>query len=109
MLLVGICEANEAPVAEPMKAGIAMLTQLKKDGVAQLKSANIAEGKALVQKAAANESDPKMQQVSFVISGSIRRIDSKGEAKAITIKKVDLIKADRVTFKKSFIYCTYDA
>ena len=100
---------NEALAKDRMKAGIAMLNQLKKDGVAQLKSANIAEGKALVQKAAANESDPKMQQVSFVISGSIRKIDNKGEAKEVLIKKVALRKADKVTFKSSLIYCSYDA
>jgi hypothetical protein len=86
-----------------------MLDQLKKDGVAQLKDADIVEGKAVVQSAAATESDPKMQQVSFVISGSIRKIDNKGEAKEITIENVDLKKADKVTFKSSIIYCTYDA
>lgn len=100
---------NEALAKDRMKAGIAMLTQLKKDGVAQLKDANIVEGKAVVQSAAATESDPKMQQVSFVISGSIRKIDNKGEAKEITIENVDLKKADKVTFKSSIIYCTYDA
>jgi hypothetical protein len=98
-----------------MKAGIAMLNQLKKggkdgkDGVAQLKDANIVEGKAVVQSAAATESDPKMQQVSFVISGSIRKIENKGEAKEITIQRVDLKKADSVSFKKSIIYCSYNA
>jgi hypothetical protein len=100
---------NEALAKDRMKAGIAMLDQLKKDGVAQLKDADIVEGKAVVQSAAATESDPKMQQVSFVISGSIRKIDNKGEAKEITIQKVDLKKADKVTFKSSIIYCTYDA
>jgi hypothetical protein len=100
---------NEALAKDRMKAGITMLTQLKKDGVAQLKDATIVEGKAVVQSAAATESDPKMQQVSFVISGSIRKIDNKGEAKEITIENVDLKKADKVTFKSSIIYCTYDA
>lgn len=100
---------NEALAKDRMKAGIAMLNQLKKDGVAQLKGATIAEGKAVVQSTADTESDPKMQQVSFVISGSIRKIDNKGEAKEITIQKVDLIKADRVSFKKSVIYCSYNA
>ena len=102
-------EGNQALAEDRMKEGITVLNQLKTDGVTQLKNAVIEPGKAVVQSAAANDSDPKMQQVSFVISGSIRRIDSKGEAKEITIKKVDLIRADLVTFKKSFIYCTYDA
>jgi hypothetical protein len=50
-----------------------------------------------------------MQQVSFVISGSIRKIDNKGEAKDITIQRVDLKKADKVTLKRTLMYCTYDA
>lgn len=100
---------NETLAKDRMKAGIAMLNQLKKDGVAQLKGATVSEGKAVVQTGAATESDPKMQQVSFVISGSIRKIDNKGEAKEITIQKVDLKKADKVTFRKALIYCTYDA
>ena len=102
-------EGNQALAKDRMNEGITVLTQLKTDGVAQLKNAVIAPGEAVVQSGAANDSDPKMQQVSFVISGSIRKIDDKGEAKEITIQKVDLKKADKVTFKKSFIYCTYDA
>ncbi len=100
---------NEALAKDRMKAGITMLTQLKKDGVAQLKDATISAGKAEVQSAAATESDPKMQQVSFVISGSIRKIEDKGEAKEIVIKKVALRKADKVMFKKAIIFCSYDA
>jgi hypothetical protein len=100
---------NEALAKDRMKAGISMLNQLKKDGVAQLKGANILEGKAVVQSGAPTESDPKMQQVSFIISGSIRKIDNKGEAKEITIKRVDTKKADKVRFKKTIMYCTYDA
>jgi hypothetical protein len=50
-----------------------------------------------------------MQQVSFIISGSIRKIDNKGKAKEITIKRVDTKKADKVRFKKTIMYCTYDA
>jgi hypothetical protein len=100
---------NEALAKDRMKAGVAMLNQLKKGGVAQLKGATIAEGKAEVQTGAATESDPKMQQVSFVISGSIRKIENKGEAKEITIQRVDLKRADRVSFKKSIIYCSYNA
>ena len=102
-------EGNQALAKDRMNEGITVLTQLKTDGVAQLKNAVIAPGEAVVQSGAANDSDPKMQQVSFVISGSIRKIDDKGEAKEIAIQKVDLKKADEVTFKKSFIYCTYDA
>lgn len=100
---------NDTLAKDRMKAGIAMLNQLKKDGVAQLKGATITEGKAVVQSGAATESDPKMQQVSFVISGAIRKIDNKGEAKEITIQKVDLKKADKVTLRKTLIFCTYDA
>ena len=100
---------NEALAKDRMKAGIAMLTQLKKDGVAQLKDATISEGKAVVQSAAATESDPKMQQVSFVISGSIRKIDNKGEAKSLIIQRVDLKKADQVRFKRTVLFCSYDA
>jgi len=100
---------NEALAKDRMKAGIAMLTQLKKDGVAQLKGATISEGKAVVQSSAATESDPKMQQVSFVISGSIRKIDNKGDAKSLIIQRVDLKKADQVRFKRTVLFCSYDA
>ena len=100
---------NEALAYERRSAGITALEQLKTDGVAQLKNAIITPGKAEVQSSAAAESDPTMQQVSFVISGSIRKIDDKGGAEKIEIRKVALRKADKVTFKKSFIFCTYDA
>ena len=50
-----------------------------------------------------------MQQVSFVISGSIRKIDNKGEAKSLIIQRVDLKKADQVRFKRTVLFCSYDA
>lgn len=99
---------NEKLAQDRMNAGVAALSQMKKDGVAQLKSAAIEKGKATVQSGAASESDPKNQQVSFVISGSIRKMSAKPDNKPQVIKKVDTKKAQRVTFKKNFIYCSFD-
>lgn len=99
---------NEKLAQDRMTAGINALTQMKKDGVEQLKSATIEKGKATVQSGAASESDPKNQQVSFVISGSIRKASAKENNQPQVIQKVDIKKAQRVTFKKNFIYCSFD-
>lgn len=99
---------NEQLAKDRMKAGIAALNQLKKDGVEQLKNASIVEGKAEVQSGAASESDPKNQQVSFIISGFIRKIEDKGESKEVIIQRVDKKKADKVRFDLNYIYCSYD-
>jgi len=63
---------NEKLAKDRQVAGIAILNELKKSGVAQLKSAAVTAGKAAVQAAAPTESDPKNQQVSFIISGKIK-------------------------------------
>jgi hypothetical protein len=99
---------NEKLAQDRMNAGVTALTQMKKDGVEQLKSAVIEKGKAAVQSGAASESDPKNQQVSFVISGSIRKMSAKPNNEPQVIQKVDVKKAQRVTFKKNFIYCSFD-
>lgn len=99
---------NEKLAQDRMNAGVAALAQMKKDGVAQLKGAAIEKGKATVQSGAASESDPKNQQVSFVISGSIRKMSAKPDNKPQVIQKVDVKKAQRVTLKKNFIYCSFD-
>ena len=69
---------------------------LKKSGVAQLKAAAVTLGTAKVQDAA-QESDPKNQQVSFVISGKIKSTEVV-ENKPITIEQVEKMRADAVKF-----------
>ena len=100
---------NEKLAKDRMETGINTLNQLKKDGVEQLKGAQILPGKAEVQSGSASESDPKNQQVSFVVSGLIRKTEVKENKEPIIIKKVDVRKADKVTFKRNTLYVSYDA
>jgi len=90
---------NEKLAKDRQVAGIAILNELKKSGVAQLKSAAVTAGTAAVQSAAPTESDPKNQQVSFIISGKIKatQIIEKGPE---TIEKIENMKADACRFRK---------
>jgi hypothetical protein len=90
---------NEKLAKDRQVAGITILNELKKSGVAQLKSAAITAGTATVQAAAPTESDPKNQQVSFIISGKIKstEIVEKGPE---TIEQVEKMKADSFRFRK---------
>jgi len=90
---------NEKLAKDRQVAGIAILNELKKSGVAQLKSAAVTAGTAAVQSAAPTESDPKNQQVSFIISGKIKstQIVEKGPE---TIEQVEKMKADAFRFRK---------
>jgi hypothetical protein len=87
---------NEQLAKDRQAAGIALLNALKKSGVAQLKAAAVTLGTAKVQDAA-QESDPKNQQVSFVISGKIKSTEVV-ENKPITIEQVEKMRADAVKF-----------
>ena len=90
---------NEKLAKDRQVAGIAILNELKKSGVAQLTSAAITAGTATVQPAAPTESDPKNQQVSFIISGKIKatQIVEKGPE---TIEQIEKMKADSFRFRK---------
>lgn len=87
---------NEQLAKDRQAAGIALLNELKKSRVAQLKEAAVTVGTAKVQDAA-QESDPKNQQVSFVISGKIKSTEVV-ENKPITIEQVEKMRADAVKF-----------
>ena len=88
---------NEQLAKDRQAAGIALLNALKKSGVVQLKAAAVTLGTAKVQDAAPTESDPKNQQVSFVISGKIKSTEVV-ENKPITIEQVEKMRADAVKF-----------
>lgn len=93
---------NEKLAKDRMEAGLGALNTLKEEKTEQLKNAEIVKGEAKVQDAASNESDPANQQVSFIISGKIRKVNYE-EAKEIKITKVDVKKADKVIFSKSYL------
>ena len=93
---------NEKLAQDRMQAGINALNALKKAKVEQLKNAKIEAGEAKVQDAAPSESDPKNQQVSFIISGKIKNV-SGTTAEPTTITKVNKIKADQVTFTLQYL------
>lgn len=99
---------NEKLAKDRMAAGVAALTQMKKDGVAQLAGATISAGEAKVQAAAPSESDPKNQQVSFVISGTIKKISESPNPTPVVIKQVDSKMAQVVTLKRQYLYCSYN-
>lgn len=99
---------NEKLAKDRMAAGVAALTQMKKDGVAQLAGATISAGEAKVQAAAPSESDPKNQQVSFVISGTIKKMAESTDTTPVVIKQVDSKMAQVVTLKKQYLYCSYN-
>ena len=88
-------KGNPALAYDRMKAGITELDALKTDGVAQLASTVISEGIYSVQ--TEGESDPKKQQVSFIISGMIRSTQPV-PTEAVVIKNTEKITADNVTF-----------
>jgi len=90
---------NEQLAKDRQAAGMNLLNALKKSGVAQLKSTEISAGTAKVQDAAPSESDPKNQQVSFVISGKIKSTEVV-ENKPVIIEQVEKMKADAVKFAK---------
>ena len=95
-------EGGNQQLAEDRRAaGIKALEDLKAAGVAQLKDAKILPGTATVQKDAPKDSDPAMQQVSFIVSGNARKSEVV-DAAPITITKVEETKAD------SFVLRTYD-
>jgi hypothetical protein len=99
---------NEKLAKDRRAAGIAALNQMKKDEVTQLAKATITEGEAKVQAAAPSESDPKNQQVSFIISGTIKKMVESPDPTPVVIKKVDSKMAMVVTFKKQYLYCSYN-
>ena len=85
---------NEQLAQDRRKAGFDTLNALKKT-VPQLKNAEILEGSAEVQQGPKEESDPKMQQVSFVVSGTAKKsevIDNK----EVKITKIENIKGDNI-------------
>ena len=90
---------NEKLAKDRQAAGISLLNSLKKSGVAQLKGASVEAGTAKVQDAAPTESDPKNQQVSFVITGMIKSTEVVDKA-PVVIEQVEKMKADSVRFKK---------
>lgn len=93
---------NEKLAQDRMQAGINALNALKKSKVEQLKNAKIEAGEAKVQDAAPSESDPKNQQVSFIISGKIKNV-SGTTAEPTIITTVNKIKADQVTFNLQYL------
>ena len=85
---------NEQLAQDRRKAGIDALNALKKT-VPQLKNAEILEGTAEVQQGPKEESDPQMQQVSFIVSGTAKQseiIDNK----EVKITKIENIKGDNI-------------
>ncbi len=93
---------NEKLAQDRMQAGINALNALKKSKVEQLKNAKIEAGEAKVQDAAPSESDPKNQQVSFIISGRIKNVSGTSSEPTI-ITTVNKIKADQVTFTLQYL------
>jgi len=93
---------NEKLAQDRMQAGINALNALKKAKVEQLKNAKIETGEAKVQDAAPSESDPKNQQVSFIISGKIKNVSGTSNEPTI-ITKVNKIKADQATLTLQYL------
>jgi hypothetical protein len=95
---------NEQLAKDRRKAGIDALKQLQKTAP-QLKDINFnnleeVEGTAEVQQGPKEESDPKMQQVSFVVSGTAKKsevIDNK----EVRITKIENIKGDNIRLWKN--------
>ena len=97
---------NEKLAKDRQAAGLALLTQMKKDGITQLTSAQITAGSAKVQSASANESDPKFQQVSFLISGMVKGKDVTNDP--VVINSIEKTKADTLQFKEYTILIPYE-
>jgi len=90
---------NEKLAKDRQAAGIAILNELKKSGVAQLKSASVTPGTAKVQDAAPAESDPKNQQVSFIVSGKIKSTEVVEKGPEV-IEQIEKMKADSCKFRQ---------
>jgi len=90
---------NEKLAKDRQAAGISLLNSLKKSGVAQLKGASVEAGTAKVQDGAPSESDPKNQQVSFIITGMIKSTEVVTK-EPVVIEQVEKIKADSVKFRQ---------
>jgi len=97
---------NEKLAKDRQAAGIKALEALKKDGVEQLKGAKIEAGEAKVQDAS-EESDPKNQQVSFVISGMIKNVEGT-DNKEIVITKTSDLRADRVVIDRRYFSLVFN-
>lgn len=97
---------NEQLAKDRQAAGIKALQDLQKEDVEQLKGTKIEAGEAKVQDAA-EESDPKNQQVSFIISGNIKTVTGT-DAKETIIKKVNNLKADRLVLRKNVISLVFN-
>jgi hypothetical protein len=89
---------NEQLAKDRRAAGMKALEDLKKN-VPQLKNAQIVEGTAKVQ-SEAEESDPKMQQVSFMVSGSSKASEIVN-SEAVTITTIDKKMGDQVRLWKN--------
>ena len=97
---------NEQLAKDRQAAGIKALTDLQKAGVEQLKGTTIEAGEAKVQDAA-EESDPKNQQVSFIVSGMIKNV-SGTDNKEIIIKKVKDLRADGLVLSQYLFQIYFD-
>ncbi len=90
---------NEQLAKDRRKAGIDALNALKKSAP-QLKNAEILEGSAEVQQGTKEESDPKMQQVSFIVSGTAKKAEVV-DNKEVKITKIENIKGDNIRLWKN--------
>jgi hypothetical protein len=97
---------NEQLAKDRQAAGIKALQDLQKAGVEQLKGTKIEAGEAKVQDAA-EESDPKNQQVSFIISGNIKTVTGTDNKETI-IRTVNNLKADRLQLRQYNIYLVFN-
>jgi hypothetical protein len=99
---------NQQLATDRMNAGIAELNKLKKEGVEQLKNATIEKGEAKVQDAA-EESDPKNQQVSFIVTGMVKSTSTVTDDPApVIIKKSADRKADELVIRSYHFYLAWD-
>jgi len=98
---------NEQLAKDRQAAGIKALADLQKAGVEQLKGTKIEAGEAKVQDAA-QESDPKNQQVSFIISGMIKNVSGETDNKEIIIKSIKNLKADKLIIVKNNFGILFD-
>jgi hypothetical protein len=83
-----------------MLAGVSAFQKMKEDGIEQLKNCTIEKSTAEeilknVQTVDA-ESDPKMQQITFFVSGMVKGLSQIEDNKPTTIKKTVDIKSQQV-------------
>ncbi len=95
---------NEQLAQDRRASGIAELNTLKKTAP-QLKNAQILEGTAEVQQGPKEESDPKMQQVSFIVSGTAKKSEIV-DNKEVKITKIENIKGDNIRLWKNKLTIT---